>query len=433
MNKIKILLVFGLWILIWLKLSLLDDLKIKKHELELSTQVHSSTWSVLSFDKFWKVHSIIEKKGVDSEKLNNIKNLEDSIISWLVRSLDDPYSLYMTEKENEEFKEDMSWNFEWIWAELSMKNEMVTVVSPLKDSPAINAGLLPQDIIIKVDDKEISWWSLFDVVKVIRWPKWETVSLTVIRKWESDFIEIPIIRDVIKLNSVKYEKKGSIAYISINQFWDKTTKEFFAALSDAKADNSEWIILDLRFNWWWYLDWSVIVASPFLEIWEQITEIASKQWSEKKRAAHFDANFRDKPLVVIINWWSASASEIVAWALRDHKRAVLVWEKSFWKGTVQELVPLSWKSSLRITTAKWYTPNWINIHKSWITPDVIIPWTYDQMKNWNDIQLDVAIKLLEEGDFDQRYFQEKPSLTWSHVHEYNGSWEIIMKQSILDQ
>ncbi len=379
-------------------------------------------------DKFWKVYKILESKAVEQWKLDDLKHIEDSVIAWLVRSLDDPYSLYMSEQDNKNFKEDLAWNFQWIWAELQMKNELVTVVSPLVDSPAIKAGLRPQDIILKVDEEDINGWSLSDVVKIIRWPKWEEVVLSIMRKWENGLIDIKIIRDIIHINSVKYELKNgtgeAIAYISVNQFWDSTVREYFEALKKAEEDNITWIILDLRYNGWWYLDWSIVLSSPFLENSSLVTNIKSKNWSENKMTINFESKLKSLPIVVLINWWSASASEIVAWALRDHKRAILLWSKSFWKWTVQELVSLPWKSSVRITTAKWFTPNWQNIHKSWITPDIEIPRNYEDISNWDDAQINKAIETLLQWDFN-KYFDLKISLTWSSILKYDSSWAVV--------
>lgn len=382
--------------------------------------------SEISLDKFWQVYSILKEKAVEEEKLKDTKHIEDSVIWWLVRSLDDPYSVYMTEKENEEFHEDLAWNFEWIWAELSMKDEYITIVSPLKESPAIKAWIMPQDIILKVDWTDISWWALTDVVKKIRWPKWTDVTLLIARKWE-DPKEFIITRDVIHVPSVKYELKKDIAYISVNQFWDSTVKEFLESIQQAEKDDIKWAVMDLRFNWWWYLDSSILLASPFINIWDLVTAIKSKEWTDEKRAIKIDSKLKKLPLVVLINQWSASASEIVAWALRDHKKAILVWETSYGKWTVQELINLSWNSSVRITTAKWYTPNWLNIHKVWITPDIILPRTFEQIKNQIDPQLDKAIEVINEWNFDN-YFNEKTSLTWSAVIEYDWSGSLVDKK-----
>ena len=449
----SLLIVFSVWLTIWLnyeKYGSIFGYLANDYTKEIELKINNITdWveakedtqenakEEISLDKLWKVYEILNKKAVEQEKLKNYKHIEDSIIAWLVRSLDDPYSLYMTQKENKNFKEDLAWNFEWIWAELQMKNELVSVVSPLKDSPAIKAGLRPQDIIIKVDDQDITGWSLTDVVKIIRWPKWEKVILSVLRAWASWIIKIEIIRDVIHINSVKYEIKNwtwalPIAYISINQFWDSTVREYFEALNSASSDNVKAIILDLRYNWWGYLEGSVVIASPFLKTWDMITSVKSKNATDNKTAIKYNTKIKDLPMVVLINLWSASASEIVAWALRDHKKAILVWSRSFWKWTVQELVPLSWKSSLRVTTAKWYTPNGQNIHKVWIKPDVDIVRHYEDISTWKDAVIEKAIELLNEWHFE-RFYDEKTSLTWSSILNYNSSWALVIEKDDKDE
>lgn len=436
---------FFLWWVLWFYFK--EDIRFfwlihsqkSKWNLEISInydpQTQNNIWNniqdKISINKLWDVYTILKDKAVEQEKLNDYKHIEDSVIGGLVRSLDDPYSLYMSEKENKDFKEDLAWNFEWIWAELQMKDEMVTVVSPLKDSPAMKAWIRPQDIIVKVNNKEITWWALSDVIKVIRWPKWEEVALTILRKWEMWLIDIKIIRDVIHVTSVKYELKNStweikIAYISINQFWDSTIKEYIDSISQAEKDDVKWIVLDLRYNWWWYLDWAVAISSPFLNAWDIVTTMKSKSSQDEKRAVSYNTKIKNLAMVVLINWWSASASEIVAWALRDHKKAILLWSTSFWKWTVQELVPLSWKSSLRVTTAKWYTPKGQNIHKVWINPDVDIGRNYEDLSSWNDQQLNKAIEILKSKSLNE-FFDKKESLTWVAVIKYNSSGSIVME------
>lgn len=381
----------------------------------------------IPLNKLLRIYQIIKQKWIDSDKLNDLKELEDNIVAGLVRTLDDPYSSYMSEKRNTNFKEDMAWNFQGIWAELQMKDEMIIVTSPLKNSPAIKAGLLPQDVIVKVDGKDIIWWTLTEAVQKIRWPKWKEVILSVARKTETALIDIKIIRDVIHLNSVEHELKDwNIWYIEINQFWDATNSEFFNALEELNNKNLKWLILDLRFNWGWYLDWAIVISSPFVKNWNMITTIKSKDWENQRRSISWIPKInKDIPMIVLINWGSASASEIVSWALRDNKRAILLWEKSFWKWSVQELVPLTWNSSLRITTAKWYTPNMQNIHKVWIEPDVKIPRTYEDMLEQIDPQLDKALELLKKWWNFSEFFDKKLSLTGSSVLEFSGTWVLI--------
>lgn len=387
----------------------------------------------INLEKINKILNIIEKKWYESEKLNDNKKLEDNILKWVVATLWDPFSSYMPAKQTEDFKEEMAWNFEWIWAELQTKDWMIIITSPLKWSPAIKAWLMPKDIILKVDWEDILGQNLSDVVKKIRGPKWTEVVLTVFRKNEEEKfwkeIDIKIIRDTIHINSVKYELKKSpkwenVWYISINQFWDKTIEEFYTWLQQAEKDDVKYLILDLRFNGWGYLDWAVWIASPFLEKWALITTIKSKEWNKELRSIPFWKWFPNLPMAVLINWGSASASEIVSWALRDHEKAILVWEKSFWKWSVQTLVPFDDWSNLKLTIAKWFTPNDQDIHQVWINPDVKIWKTFDDMVAKKDPQLDKAIEILENWNLKQ-FFEEKKFLTWSAVMKFNSSWILV--------
>lgn len=391
-------------------------------------QENEKIWEI-NLKKINKVFNLIKRKWYETDNLDDPKKVEDNLLVWLVKTLDDPFSSYMPAKQTKDFKEDMAWNFEWIWAELQVKDGAIMITSPLKWSPAIKAWLMPKDIILKVNWEDILWQDLSTVVSKIRWPKWEKVVLNVYRKSELKTLDIPIIRDRIHINSVKYELKKSpkwenVWYISINQFWDKTIQEFYEWLQNAQEDNVKELVLDLRFNWWWYLEWAVWIASPFLDKWSIITTIKSKAWNKELKSSPLSWQFPNLPMAILINWWSASASEIVSWALRDHKRAILVWEKSFWKWSVQELVPFSDGSNLRITTAKWYTPNDQNIHQIWINPDVEIKRTFEDMMAKKDPQLDKAIEILEKWNLNQ-FFNKKTSLTWATVLSFNSSWVLI--------
>jgi len=390
----------------------------------------SKNWDekILPIEKAKKILEIIYKKWYESEKLDDKKKLSDNLAAWLVKTIWDPFSMYMPAVDSDDFHEEMAWNFEWIWAELQMKDWVVIITSPLKWSPAIKAWLMPQDIILKVNKKDILWQDLTNVVKKIRWKKWTEVVLNIFRPSESKTLDIKIIRNTIHINSVKYELKKSkkwtnVWYISINQFWDKTIKEFYNWLNQAEKDNVKYLVLDLRFNGWWYLDWAVWIASAFLDNWSLVTTIKSKSWNRELRTIPF-WNKLDLPTAILINWGSASASEIVSWALRDNKKAILVWEKSFWKWSVQELIPFLDGSNLRITTAKWFTPNNQNIHQIWINPDVEVKRTYKDMLAKKDPQLDKAIEILEKWDLNQ-FYNKKTSLTWSVVISFNSSWVLI--------
>ncbi|MCD5383125.1 S41 family peptidase [Candidatus Gracilibacteria bacterium] len=387
----------------------------------------------INLEKINKILNIIEKKGYESEKLNDNKKLEDNILKGVVATLGDPFSSYMPAKQTEDFKEEMAGNFEGIGAELQTKDGMIIITSPLKGSPAIKAGLMPKDIILKVDGEDILGQNLSDVVKKIRGPKGTEVVLTVFRKNEEEKfgkeIDIKIIRDTIHINSVKYELKKSpkgenVGYISINQFGDKTIEEFYTGLQQAEKDDVKYLILDLRFNGGGYLDGAVWIASPFLEKGALITTIKSKEGNKELRSIPFGKGFPNLPMAVLINGGSASASEIVSGALRDHEKAILVGEKSFGKGSVQTLVPFDDGSNLKLTIAKWFTPNDQDIHQVGINPDVKIGKTFDDMVAKKDPQLDKAIEILENGNLKQ-FFEEKKFLTGSAVMKFNSSGILV--------
>lgn len=345
----------------------------------------------LDLDLFYEALHDVEDKYVDPAKIDPAK-ISEWVIRGMVYSLDDPYSTYMSLEESMEFDEELAGELEGIGAELTMKNGLVTVISPLKDSPAATAGMLPDDVIVKVDGEEIEDLSLNEVVKKIRGPRGSSVTLTLIRKDALDLIELTIVREHIIVESVQYEMKDDVAVIEVNQFGDRTGEEFENYLREAIASGPEGIILDLRFNPGGYLDTAVEMVSLFVKEGKVVVE---KERGPDVTNKWVSGNaITDLPLIVLINSGSASASEIVAGALQDHGRAIIIGETSFGKGTVQEILPLSDGSNLKITVAKWLTPNGRDIGEAGIIPDITIEMKLEDYESGNDPQMDAAMKIL---------------------------------------
>lgn len=347
---------------------------------------------------FWKVWDMLESLYIDQSKIDS-QQMTYGAIKGMVDSLKDPYTIFMDPKETEDFKNNLSGDLEGIGAELSMKDGHLIVVSPLKDSPAEKAGLKPSDAVYKINDEVTTKMSLADAVSKIRGQKGTKVKLVIIREGQEKPLEFEIERQEIKVPSVSWEMKDDgIAYISINQFGDDTTKEFSNAVNEILLKKAKSVILDLRYNGGGYLEGAVDIVSEFIDNGVVTTihkrEVNNKINEEVQRVSGH-ARLSKLPMVVLVNEGSASASEIVAGALRDYKRAQLVGEKTFGKGTVQELQPLSDGSSLRITIAKWYTPNNENVNETGIMPDVEVKITEEDQKNKKDSQLDKAIEILK--------------------------------------
>ncbi len=344
----------------------------------------------VDFSLFWNAWNKIEAQYVgefDPQKAVY------GAISGLVGSLKDPFSLYLTPDESKKFLDDLRGQFQGIGAELAVKNEKVVVVAPLEGSPAQKAGLKANDQIIKIDGQDIGLLTFGDVISKIRGPKGSTVTLTVLRDGKGEAKEVTIKREVIKINSVKLSIDQGIARFQIIQFGDDTTAEAQKAAEKIVASNPKGIILDLRNDPGGFLNAAVDVTSLFLD--DKLIV------SEQDKAHHLKAfkttitpRLKDFKVVVLVNGGSASGSEIVAGALQDHHRAMLVGEKTFGKGSVQSLEDLPDGSTLRITIAKWLTPQGKQISGEGIKPDVELKLTEDDVKNGKDPQMEKAREIL---------------------------------------
>ena len=324
----------------------------------------------LDLEKFWQVYSYIKKDFYWSGVINK-SDLVDWAISWMVDSLWDKHSEYMTLETTKKFDEALTWDFEWIWAVVETNPVWVIIDRVLKWSPASKFWLLSWDILIKADWEDLKDLDLYDAVWKIKWPAGTKVLLTVLREWEEDFLEIEVIRNRIKIPSVESETfENNLWYISINIFWTDTSSEFKKVLDELK--DTDWLIIDLRDNWWWYLLSAVEILSNFIKNWEIIVTTKYKGFLNKDEFYKSQNVWEvfDKKVVVLINENSASASEITAWALKDYEKAILVWKKSYWKWSVQEPFKMADWSMLKLTIAKWNTPKGEYIDWKWITPDI---------------------------------------------------------------
>lgn len=345
---------------------------------------------------FWNVWDLLSQQYVDESALNDQQQVYGAI-KGMVAAVNDPYTVYMTPDETKEFDQSLSGELEGIGAELTVRDKALVVVSPLKNSPAEKAGLLPEDIVYKIDGKVTAEMSLFDAIMHIRGEKGTKVTLTIIRKGIDEPFDLSIVRETVNVESVSMEDKGNnIYYLSINQFGENTAPEFEAKVNELLLKQPKGLILDLRNNGGGLLDTAVNVLSEFIV--GKKPAVGIKQRDAKKDTQLFvdgNAHLGTVPLVVLINKGSASASEIVAGAIQDYKRGILMGEQSFGKGSVQDVHPLSDGSSLRITIAKWYTPNGQNIDHVGIKPDMEIKMSDDDYEKKKDTQLNAAMEYLK--------------------------------------
>ncbi|MDP2683969.1 MAG: S41 family peptidase [bacterium] len=342
---------------------------------------------------FWNVWNEAKTKHVD-------RPIEDQklfygALAGLISSLDDPYSLFLDPDQTTEFNKELSGSFEGIGTEIGIKNNLLTIIAPLDNSPAEKAGLKSGDIVLKIDDEDTIEMSLDMAVSKIRGPKGTKVVLTVMHSNESEIEEITIERNVIVVESVTWEMlDNNIAYIKIVHFNNDSYQDFSKIANDILLSKAESIILDLRSNPGGYLDTSVDIAGEFLENKIILTEDFGDD--KQEYTSDTSAKLLDYKLAVLINNGSASAAEILAGALQDYSRGTLIGEQTFGKGSVQDFEQFSDGSSLKLTVAKWLTPNGHNIDDQGITPDIEVELTDDDYNNDLDPQLEAAIHLLTE-------------------------------------
>lgn len=349
----------------------------------------------IDFNLFWQVWDMLEEQYVDREKLNE-KEMFYGAVRGMVSSLGDPYTVFMNPAVAQEFEEDLAGTFEGIGAEIGIRNDILTIIAPLADMPAEKAGLRAGDKVYAIDGESTAGITVDEAVNKIRGPKGTEVVLTISRNGMEEAEEMPITRGVIVVKSVKTElRDDKIFVVQITNFNDDTLDLFNRAVQEIIAKNPKGVILDLRNNPGGYLDTAIEVASEWVEDGAVVTE----KFSEEKKDEYFArgrARLKDYNTVVLINQGSASASEIVAGALQDHNKAVVVGKQTFGKGSVQILENLPDGSSVKITVAKWLTPNGNCINETGIKPDVEIDLTEEDYDAGNDPQMEKAVEILSD-------------------------------------
>jgi carboxyl-terminal processing protease len=345
---------------------------------------------------FWNVWEKLQNQYVDENALDR-QNMVYGAIKGLVDSLQDPHTSFMTPNETKEFESALNGTLQGIGAELTVRDQALVVVSPLKDSPAEKVGLLPDDIIYKIDGDLASEMTLYEAISKIRGEKGTKVALTILRKGKEKPFDVIITRAEVNIESVSLEEKGDGIYvIAIHEFSDNTKAEFDQAIQKIILKEPKGIIVDLRYNGGGYLDVSIKILSDFLKDKKEAVLIKSRK-EKPSETMHVSGTARlaDVPLVVLVNKGSASASEIFAGAIQDHKRGLIIGQQTFGKGSVQEVEKLPDGSSLRITIAKWYTPTGRSISDVGITPDRVVPFTEKDAQEKKDPQMDEAMKHLK--------------------------------------
>lgn len=350
----------------------------------------------VDFSLFWKTWDTLKEKHINRKDLDTQKMVYGAI-SGMLKATGDPYTSFFDPEENKAFSEDLGGSFDGIGAELGVKDNLLTVIAPLDESPAQKAGLRAGDKILQIGDKIISDMSIDESVALIRGKKGTEVKLTILPNGEKETKEISIIRDTIEVKSVKIEfEDDNIAHIEITKFGENTDQEFNSATKILLARNTKGIILDLRNNPGGLLDQSISIASRMIPRGKIVVSEEDSFGKKENLFTKGGDTLSSIPMVVLINEGSASASEILAGALKDNQNITLIGEKSFGKGTVQELINLPHGSSVKVTVAKWLTPSGEYIMEKGISPDIEVKMTADDYKNDKDPQLDKALEVLKE-------------------------------------
>lgn len=350
----------------------------------------------LDFSLFWDAYNKLQENFIDPSKITD-QNVVYGAINGMTNSLGDPYTEFFNPDQAQRFQQDLNGSFDGIGVEIGIKNDTLTIIAPLKGTPGEKAGLKSGDIIVKINGQDVTNMTTDAAVSLIRGPKGTPVTLTILRDAWTSTKDFKIIRDTIKVPSIEWSlKNGDVAYIQIYQFDDTLPSDFKTIALQILQSPAKKIVLDLRDNPGGYLSAAQDVAGWFLQTGRTVTvEDFGKGKAQQIYAADGNSDFANYPIVILINQGSASASEILAGALRDNRNVQLIGNKSFGKGSVQEVVNLNGGSFLKITIAHWLTPKGNSISEVGLSPDVKIDITDQDAQANKDPQLDKALELIK--------------------------------------
>jgi len=363
------------------------------------------SWLERKYIRMEQVSRVLEKNFYDKELLSwaqdeMIKQAIESYVDWLW----DPFTTYLNEENYSELKTDLEWtaSIEWIGAVVSKKDYYIQVEEVLKNTPAYISWLQPLDRIVLIWTWETKDMTTVEAVSQMRGPKWTSVFLFIERvdkNWEKQYLEKEVKRDVINVPSVTqkvFEENGvKIWYIEVSMFWDQTNRFFTRAISDLLEEWVKWIIIDLRGNGGWLLTSAVELAGHFIPKNEIVVKTKYSIFEDIDYKSKWFWELEKMPIVILVDWLSASSSEILAIALKERNNATIVWRQSFWKWSIQTLYNFDDKTSLKYTVWKRFSPSWKTIDWEGITPDVDVPFDLELYKNERrDNQLEKAKEVL---------------------------------------
>ncbi|NLD38820.1 MAG: S41 family peptidase [Desulfatiglans sp.] len=376
-----------------------------------------------NIELFTEVLRQVEENYVEPQET---KKLIEGAIKGMLQSLD-PHSTYMTKEEHDDLRVETQGSFTGVGMQITVKDDVLTVISPIEDTPAYKAGIKSGDRILKIDDKTTIDMTSTEAVKLIRGPKGSTVKITISRKGVDKPLVFNLIRDVIPLQSIRsYRLDHEIGYVRIKNFQGNTTEELLTALEKLEKEKPlKGLILDLRDNPGGLLTQAIGVSDVFLESGAIVSTKGRIKEQDIIESATKSPSDRKWPMIVVVSGGSASASEIVAGALQDNKRALILGTKTFGKGSVQTIVPLSDGSGLRLTSARYYTPSGRSIQVSGIDPDIELEYAPVEEKEEDEVSL-----LMREEDLDNHMINENEDTQDATIDTKKESAPDRLKQKI---
>jgi len=363
---------------------------------EFSQHHQESFEKTQSYQRFDEVLETLQLLYYDQSRINTWKMIENAIKAY-VDAIEDPYTSYLDAETNSGFLEDLKWesNFEWIGAVISKKDYYVIIEEVIKWSPAFNIWLKALDRIVVIDETSTKDISINDAVNQIRWPKWSSVRLRIerINKDETkEVFEIQVTRSSISVPSVSsaiFTGKKTIWYLEISIIGEETENLLKKELFNLKNNNIQWLIIDLRWNWWWLLPMAVKISSHFIPKNKLVVSSKYEQLWEEEDFYSMGLEWPKVPTIVLIDKMTASAGEIIAIALQEQTSAVLIWTQSFGKWSIQTMEDFEDWASLKYTIGKRYSPSGKNIDKIWVAPDISLEFDwklYEEKKIDNQLE-----------------------------------------------
>lgn len=357
----------------------------------------------LDLEPFWKTLNVLDSRFISTTASSSVPKNMDKVwgaIEGLTASYGDPYTVFFPPKETTAFEEEVRGSFEGVGMEIALKEKIITVIAPLKGTPAERAGIKPGDQILKIDKVFTGGMTVEEAIKHIRGPRGSVVTLVIKRNGGVE--DIKVERDVISIPTIDTKlRDDGIFVISLYNFSANSANLFRGALREFILSGSDKLVLDLRNNPGGYLEAAVDMASFFLPVGKTVVieDSGTKAQQKSERSRGYDVFNEKLKMVVLINEGSASASEILAGALHEHGVARLVGEKSFGKGSVQELIEITPETSLKVTIARWLTPKGNSISQNGLMPDIKVEITKNDFEKKLDPQMGKAVEILKDPNF----------------------------------